>query len=150
MNINTDMKVAQILYESTTPMQPFIWHITESSNVAGIMKSGLTPNFEGKRGPSYADTSLFFITSLDPQIVEEIEMMIRFGGTNMDDDELMNTRNDISLSILKVDIAKLKQFDYAHSIQRIWKYDLSVSNNKGIITNAPVPNLVISLERNIR
>lgn len=136
------------LFELIDPVKS-MWHMVEADKLRVIKQQGLRPTRHGIRGVKHKEPSIFLFTSLDPDVIEEIETLVRFGGIDFENDELMDERNDVKLVILKIDTQKVKEFDTKHHLNRKWSPDTTVSRGSGVITNNPIPPKAITVERMI-
>lgn len=118
--------------------QPKIWHMTERANLGNIEQEGIMYPNSQMRGAGYQDNRLHFFTSTSPEALEEIEQVVRFGGVDFDNNDLMNQRAEIPLVILELNMQELAEFDEQMDIDRKWFKDIGVTEDVGIWT----PNIV--------
>lgn len=126
-----------------------IWHITEAEKEQSILQHGLRVTQKGIRGVHHADPSLFFITSLDGETMESAERIVRFGGVDFDDDEVMNRRSDTPLVLLQIDLQSVQEYDQEHHLSRTWKKDDTVEGGHAVFTNNPIPPQAIKVLRRL-
>ena len=134
------MKLTAIFESAPTKVtQPKVWHITEKANLASLEEDGVMYPGQMMRGGRYHDYRLHFFTSLDSDIVEEIESVVRFGGIDLDDEEMVERRLNTPLVLLELDMKELANYDEQMEQQRVWYQDEAVSKGAGIWTPQPIP-----------
>ncbi len=126
-----------------------VWHITEAEKERSILRQGLRVTQKGIRGVHHTAPSIFFITSLDKETIEEAEMMVRFGGVDFDNDDVMDQRSDTPLVLLQIDLQAVRKYDHENHLSRTWKEDNSIEGGHGVLTNNPIPPQAIKVLRKL-
>jgi len=143
------MKLIQLFEDAATQIQqPKLWHLTEKSSLAGINEEGMLLPMTGKRGPTYKGR-IYFFTTLNPHVFEEIEALVRFGGVDMEDEDIMAQREEVPLVLLELDVNELKEVDEQVGVDRHWFLDDGVSEHAGVWTNIPIPADCLKVVRTI-
>lgn len=144
------MKVHTILEAyGTNISQRYLWHITEKANVPLIRKEQMLLPKSRMRGAQYKDNRLHFITTNDPEAVEEIESLVRFGGIDFEDNETIAKREEVQLVLLKIDLKEVEEFDEQMEWSRKWHKDEGVSEGIGVWTNRPIPISAMTIEKTL-
>jgi len=122
--------------------------MTEAQKLPMIKREGMLNPTTGTRGVRYRDYRLHFFTSLNPEVVEEVESFIRFGGLPYDDN-LWNHHAKTPLVILELDMKELAEFDEQMEWKRIWNDDPSVTEGAAVWTPYPVPITALTTIREL-
>lgn len=135
------MKANEILNESP---QNVMYHMTETDRVPSILKHGLRPVRAGLRGVSQKKPSIFLFNGLDNETLSEIAGIVSYGGQDLDDD----SRADIPLTILRIDLNVLFEYDSKRGIRRHWSGDDGVWAD-AYVTDQPIPAEAIAVQQSV-